>query len=311
MPLVQFSLAELWKHRDRETKSITRRGLQALGGISGALERHADATLRPVVAEHGEESVRHVVLELTTPQGTRRTRTLEEMGDRAALPIVRALEVARLVVVGGEGVTFAHDVLLEYWETLRRWVSDAREDRLLATQLDRDAKRWRVDPDAVALWTPRQVAVAWRLVESKAPLSNDAEQFLRASRSALRRRRTVAAGLGAVALVATVGVAVSYVDAIRTQEQATQAALDQETVARETAEERTREVQEAQAKITELLAQIADSPTKQTIESLQSQIERAEARSARPETRPSRPIPAADPPPGPSRRATLKVRETW
>ena len=45
MPLVQFALSELWRQRDAAAKRITRAGLERLGGVAGALDRHAEATL--------------------------------------------------------------------------------------------------------------------------------------------------------------------------------------------------------------------------------------------------------------------------
>src|SRR5262249_27014625 len=45
LPLLQFALAELWEARDESRKIIPASALQAIGGVEGALARHADAVL--------------------------------------------------------------------------------------------------------------------------------------------------------------------------------------------------------------------------------------------------------------------------
>ncbi len=76
MPLVMFALTELWDRRDTATRTITHQGFAAMGGLTGALTRHAEATL----AELGEEiegaegAARAVLLALTTPRGPARRR---------------------------------------------------------------------------------------------------------------------------------------------------------------------------------------------------------------------------------------------
>src|SRR6187431_1367703 len=52
MPLVQFALTELWHKRDPVAKKVTRKGLQEIGGLAGALERHAEATLAELIETH-------------------------------------------------------------------------------------------------------------------------------------------------------------------------------------------------------------------------------------------------------------------
>ena len=45
LPLLQFALAELWEHRDVEAGTISARALAEMGGVSGALARHADSVV--------------------------------------------------------------------------------------------------------------------------------------------------------------------------------------------------------------------------------------------------------------------------
>src|SRR6185503_5218548 len=45
LPLLQFALAELWNARDEERRQIPASALAAIGGVEGALARHADDLL--------------------------------------------------------------------------------------------------------------------------------------------------------------------------------------------------------------------------------------------------------------------------
>jgi serine/threonine protein kinase len=299
MPLVQFALTELWHKRSRDEKKITREGLRAIGGIAGALERHADATLAAIAREHPavELAARGVLLALTTPQGTRAARKMTEL-EAAAGPgrgdVIEAFERARLIVPGPGGVTLAHEALLTQWGKLRGWVAEAREDRLLAEELERDAEKWRTDAESVPLWQRRRLVFASFLSRrGGVRLSPHALEFLRASGRAERRNRWVMIGLAAAAAISLGGGAVAYVKAVQAQEETSRQKLIEEQTNRELAERQMHEVQAKQLKIDELLRDLADSPKKETVLALQRQIRESESQSmAEPKDR----MPATPPP---------------
>lgn len=232
MPLVQFALTELWRKRDTSRKEVTHAGLSAIGGIAGALERHADATLAEIGrAQSGaEDAARTILLALTTPQGTRAVRSMAELAESAGPAsdeLVHAFEKARLVVRVEGGVTLAHEALLTQWGRLRTWVVEAREDRMLADELERDATKWRADPESTPLWQKRRLAHAEELRGGLggAATSATAVAFLEASRWAARRARLVSVG-AIVVVVSLAGVGLAYVQAVRAQ-QAQAADLEQ------------------------------------------------------------------------------------
>ncbi|XXT16980.1 serine/threonine-protein kinase [Sorangium sp. So ce429] len=211
MPLVQFALTELWKKRDRERKKLTRAGLMAIGGIGGALERHADATVRALSARVSADRVRAVLLAMTTVQGTRAERTLDallrEVGPEAR-DVVGALEEARLLVREESGLTLAHETLLSQWGTLRGWMAEARGDRSLAEELEQAAGRHAAERDDSLLWKKRRLIAAEDLARSgRVALSERAQAFVRRGRVVERRGRmaTGAVGLVVVALALTGG----------------------------------------------------------------------------------------------------------
>ncbi|AKT42923.1 protein kinase domain-containing protein [Chondromyces crocatus] len=262
MPLAQFALGALWEKRDREARRITRAGLLAIGGVSGALERHAEATLLALSASRPEtlETARQVLLSLTTAEGTRAARGRDELSELAgpeALGVVEALEAARLVVPGEEGLTLAHEALLAQWARLRGWVAEAREERLFAEELERDAARWHAHPEVVALWQRRRLTMAGEL--RKHPglgLSERAFAFLRASQRAERRTRLVASVAATVAVVGLLGVGAAYVRAVRAEEAAVRSMLTRDQENLRLAEQQNLRLEEAQERINTLIAQL-------------------------------------------------------
>jgi hypothetical protein len=282
MPLVQFALTELWHKRDTTNKKITREGLRAIGGIAGALERHADRTLAAIASGRAgaELTARALLLALTTPQGTRaamESKALYAAAGSGGREVAQAFERARLIVPGPSGMTLAHEALLTQWGKLRTWVAEAREDRLLAEELERDAARYRADPEAVPLWQRRRLVIAeWLLRRGGVRISDDAVAFLKASRRAERKTRVLVYGSVATTLLSLAGGGVVYVRSVQAQEATTRAAMRDEQASRALAEKRMHEVQAAQARIDELLRDLADSPTKAEVVALQEQIREAQ-----------------------------------
>jgi serine/threonine protein kinase len=287
MPLVQFALTELWDQRDAGAKVIPRSAFRALGGLSGALDRHAESTL----AELGEHlrqaggAARAILLGLTTAQGTRSSRDRAELerSTGQATAVLEAFERARLLVVEAGVVSLAHEALLAHWERLRAWVAEARESRLLAEEIERDAARWHARPELTATWRGHRLAAGERLPRD-VDLSEPAHAFLRASRRAERRGFAARAGAAGSAILALAFAGFGYVRAVRVERDKTEHARVLAEESRIEAERRTREVQEAQGEIDRLLKEMADSPSKEMIVDLQRQIRDARARTPRAES---------------------------
>ena len=255
MPLVQFALTELWSARDVASKTIPRVGLQAIGGIAGALEAHADATLAEIdrATEGGADLVRLLLLALTTPEGTRATRSEEQLlpaADRdRAVAVLNALESARLVVRDAQGYTLAHEALLTSWRRLADWVSASRDDRRLLSDLERAAHEWCTARDGTLLWRKRRLEAAEEAVARGVRVTDLLAEFLRVSRHLENRARTLAIGsaVGAVLLILVGGLA--YVRAVKREQASTRAAMfvaknneGKSVVAKRAADARSREL---------------------------------------------------------------------
>ncbi|WP_343213384.1 protein kinase domain-containing protein [Archangium violaceum] len=213
LPLLQFALAELWEARDAERRLIPAAALEALGGVAGALARHADGVLARLLPDE-RIAARRLLLKLVTAEGTRARRTPAELlsggveaeEERAAL---EALVRGRLLVAreaqGEATYEVSHEALLTGWDLLRGWLAGDAERRAAHQRLERAAAEWRrLGRPADALWGARSLAeVASLEPGGLAPQESD---FLAASRRAVRRGRLVR--LGAVlALPLTAGFA--------------------------------------------------------------------------------------------------------
>jgi len=78
LPLIAFAVSRLWEQRDRERRLLTREAYEKIGGVGGALARHAEATLEAI----GQERlpiVRELFRNLVTAQGTRATRQWDDL----------------------------------------------------------------------------------------------------------------------------------------------------------------------------------------------------------------------------------------
>jgi formylglycine-generating enzyme required for sulfatase activity len=205
LPLLQFTLAELWETRDRERGIITASALEALGGVGGALAWYADSVLDQLPPEQ-QLAARRLLMRLVTGEGTRARRSGPELLDpqEGSHEALEALIRARLVVVheSGAGATFdiAHEALLTGWARLAGWLAEATETRQLLARLELAAAEWeRLERPREALWGERHLEEARTLESSHLAVREAA--FLEASRRALRRakRRTRVLTLGFLA----------------------------------------------------------------------------------------------------------------
>jgi hypothetical protein len=78
LPLLAFALARLWERRDRDSGLLTRQAYQDIGGVGGALARHAEATVDRIGVER-IPIVRELFRNLVTAEGTRAVREWDEL----------------------------------------------------------------------------------------------------------------------------------------------------------------------------------------------------------------------------------------
>jgi WD40 repeat protein len=157
LPLLAFAAAQLWEQRDRETGHLTREAYHDIGGVGGALARHAEATIDRIGTERVAH-VRELFRNLVTAEGTRAVRewtellsVFEEPQRESAEEVLRELIDARLLTSyevreddhePTRRVEIIHESLLANWPRLVRWQTQDQEGAQIRDELRQAARSW-------------------------------------------------------------------------------------------------------------------------------------------------------------------------
>jgi hypothetical protein len=281
-----------------------------MGGIAGALARHADSVLSGL-SPQGHALARVVLLRLVTPERTRAIVSLGELGElfqdqRELQRVADQLIQARLLVVqtGGDAagatVELVHESLIHSWPTLKRWLDDGQEDSAFLEQLRTAARQWHANSrDSGLLWGGELVEEARRFQRRyQGELPEVQQDFLEAIFSqavrATRRKRALVVGSIVFLSLLVAASAVALVVIRKEQERAERNEADAraELERRRQAEERAKQNleqlqaemerrQEAQRKEQEIKNQLvkALAEVKEANEHLTQARDRAESES--------------------------------
>ena len=155
--------------RDRKRRLITRQASTDIGGITGALARHAEATLQGIGGDR-LPIVREIFRNLVTAEGTRAVREWDELlsifsdsPSESPEEVLRQLIDARLLTSyeiheGDEAPTrrveIIHESLLANWPRLVRWQTQDADSARIRDELRQAARTWD-DHDRTndCLWT--------------------------------------------------------------------------------------------------------------------------------------------------------------
>jgi eukaryotic-like serine/threonine-protein kinase len=222
LPLLQFACKALWDVRDDERRLLLQAKYEEMGGIGGALGRHADEVLERFSAAE-LKAARHLLLQLVVGNARRTLPQSQLVADSApdAAAVLAYLEMARLVVVRSQPdsddkvVEIAHESLLSKWPRLAAWLEDSRDERRLLKELDDAATWWdRHQRREELTWSAGQVEATRRRAEGHTltlKFSPLAEEFLAAAERhhrAQRRRRVtqIVAATAVVSVAAVLGI---------------------------------------------------------------------------------------------------------
>jgi WD40 repeat protein/DNA-binding winged helix-turn-helix (wHTH) protein len=208
LPLLAFAVARLWEMRNREGRSLTRRAYEDIGGVGGALARHAEETLT-VIGEERLPIAREIFRNLVTAEGTRAVREVDDLvsvfdeSDREdARAVLDLLIDARLLTSfeeeGREGETrhhhveVVHESLLTAWPRLVAWQTQDADSARLREDLRQAARMWHDHgrhPDRLWTGTAYGEVALWR---DRYPgrLTELEQQFARAMAAHAGRRKT-------------------------------------------------------------------------------------------------------------------------
>ncbi len=224
MPLLQHAMAELVASRDG--RRLTVAGYEAIGGVTGALGRRAEAVYRELPPE-AQALARQAFLRLVAVDelrdDTRRRVRLTELSalspDAARIDDVlhrfgahRLLTFDRDPVTRGPTVEVAHEALFSEWQRLREWIDERRTELLLHRRLRLVTQEWlgaKRSPDYLLAGARLEEAETWSgatdLVlspEERELLAASRDREARAQASRRRRGRITLAGAAGVAVLA-------------------------------------------------------------------------------------------------------------
>ena len=227
LPLLQFACQMLWNGRDEEQQLLLRSTYEEMGGVAGALARHADGVLSGLSPGQRRQA-RTILLRLVTAEGTRRILTRErvlEGLEEDAGEVLRRLVTGRLLSIsqsdredGEAELELVHESLVNTWDKLRRWIEQSREELRLLAEINSAAELWQKrGRRAEEVWEGDALREAQRsLARHGAQLAGQARQFMEASaarelRRRRRRRVVLASVVAALAMVAVASGVVSLV----------------------------------------------------------------------------------------------------
>lgn len=214
LPLLQFACKTLWDGRDVAKRRLLRATYRAMGGLAGALARHADHALTELSPDE-HRTARQLLLHLVVGT-TRRSVPRDQLvaAAPAADAVLDRLLAARLLVqrqADGEApiIEIAHESLVQTWSQLARWLDESREERRLLEELDDAARLWeRRGKRPEDTWSAADLATArHRAVQLDLPLPPRIQDFLDAGErrhgaARRRRRRRIAIAVAIAAVLA-------------------------------------------------------------------------------------------------------------
>jgi formylglycine-generating enzyme required for sulfatase activity len=150
LPLLQHCLKQLWERRkDGRILTVAAYKGPEIGGIAGALEKHADRIFDGLTPRE-QEACAALFTKLVRPgEGSADTKRIAALAKAAPEPVsqklvqVMSAPEARLLTTDADGVEITHEALIRSWGKLRQWVERDRKWILVEQRLSEDAEAWK------------------------------------------------------------------------------------------------------------------------------------------------------------------------
>jgi energy-coupling factor transporter ATP-binding protein EcfA2 len=159
LPLLQFTLTELWNQKDPKTRKLTLAHYIDLGGVLGALNRRAEDIFQAFQPREQVWAKRLFLKLVRTGMEAKDTRQRQpkqkilQMADQSPEDqktlnsVLNKLVRERLIVIGKdiEGaawVDLAHEALMEAWNRFAEWRKEDRTVRRLIDRIDDEQREW-------------------------------------------------------------------------------------------------------------------------------------------------------------------------
>ncbi len=186
LPLLEHALLQIWDRKEGGRR-LTIDAYREIGGVAGALEKHAEEVYAGF-SEEEKETCRQIFLRLVQvdEQGraTKRRLGLDELAPTSV--VISRLTDARLLTTDQEKqptVELAHEALLNNWTRLKQWIEQDREALRTRRRLDEAVAEWLgKDRDSAFLLEGGRLAQIEVWAENHAgEMGPDARELLAAS----------------------------------------------------------------------------------------------------------------------------------
>ena len=160
LPLLEFALTQLWQNRTH--RRFTFAAYETLGGVIGALNKHAESIyekLKPVEQEWAKRICLKLVRAGLEEKDTRQRQSKQELlklvkdGELQGFEItLQQLVNGRLLATDKDGdreawVDLTHEALMEQWQRFAEWRDEKREVLRLSNRIDDAFKEWQKAED--------------------------------------------------------------------------------------------------------------------------------------------------------------------
>jgi ABC-type oligopeptide transport system ATPase subunit len=164
LPLLQFALTELWQKSDLKERCLTLAQYKQMGGVTGALNQHAEEAYKHLASPNQEISpaqawAKRICLRLVKTQAdvrdTRRRRLKRELDELSKdnssemevfeFALQQLIEQRLLVIekeLGQDWVDLTHEALMEGWKRFAEWREENKELRILQDRIEDAYKEW-------------------------------------------------------------------------------------------------------------------------------------------------------------------------
>ncbi len=198
LPLLSHALLETWKRRRGRTLTLS--GYNEAGGVRGAIAQTAESVFRGTLTPDQQAIARLIFIRMAEigegSTDTRRRATYSELitrsGDELVIDtVISILADARLITTSTlppestRVVEVAHEALIREWPTLRGWLDEDRQGRILHQHLIEDTAEWiKLERDPGLLYRGAKLTQISDWAGSNSSiLSLQEQEFLGASRA--------------------------------------------------------------------------------------------------------------------------------
>jgi formylglycine-generating enzyme required for sulfatase activity/Flp pilus assembly protein TadD len=216
LPLLEYTLSELYRRRDDRRRLLTYAAYVELGGVEGAIGKRADETFRslPGDAQAALDEILPLLISVDTAgeqSGVRRRAAVVDLTSTPARKtLTETLIAERFLATDREGDTpvasLAHEALLRSWDRIVSWINFNRDNLRLRARVEQQQQRWEQQDrdESLLLAEGLPLEDGQKLIEEAAYLLTDATKgYIEASidhhqHNARRRRRVRTAVLSTI-----------------------------------------------------------------------------------------------------------------